>query len=155
LREASAYLLTMKNDATSPSMAGVYIPPQFLNLDEFKKAAGIFISPDGHTVRYLVQTQFNPFSTAAMDQLNSIIDTARGAEPNTAVADATISVTGYPVMLRDTRDFYNDDIKFVIGMTIIIVLLILTLLLRAIVAPLYLVFSVVFSYLSALGIGVI
>ena len=40
-------------------------------------------------------------------------------------------------------------------MTIIVVLLILTALLRAIVAPLYLVGSVILSYLSAVGIGVL
>ncbi len=155
LREASDYLLAMKQGATSPSMAGFYIPPQFLNLDEFKKAAGLFISPDGHTVRYLVQTQLNPFSTAAMDQVNAIIDTARDAQPNTALADAKVSMSGFPVMLRDTRDYYNHDIRLVILVTIFVVLLILIALLRAIVAPLYLILSVIISYLSALGIGVI
>src|SRR6185436_15731213 len=117
LREASQYLLAMKQDASTPSMAGFYIPPQFLNLDDFKKAAGIFVSPDGHTVRYLVQTQLNPFSTAAMDQVNAIIDTARDAQPNTALADAKVSMSGFPVMLRDTRDYYNHDIRLVIIVT--------------------------------------
>ena len=97
LREASQFLLAMKQDASTPSMAGFYIPPQFLNLDDFKKAAGIFVSPDGHTVRYLVQTELNPFSTAAMDQVNAITDTARDAQPNTALADAKISMSGFPV----------------------------------------------------------
>ena len=32
----------------------------------------MFISPDGHSVRYLVQTKLNPFSTEAMDQVNAI-----------------------------------------------------------------------------------
>lgn len=40
-------------------------------------------------------------------------------------------------------------------MTVCIVLLILIVLLRAIVAPLYLIGSVIVSYLAALGIGVI
>ena len=155
LREASQYLLAMKQDASTPSMAGFYIPPQFLNLDDFKKAAGIFVSPDGHTVRYLVQTQLNPFSTAAMDQVNAIIDTARDAQPNTALADAKVSMSGFPVMLRDTRDYYNHDIRLVIIVTIFVVLLILIALLRAIVAPVYLILSVIVSYLSALGIGVL
>ena len=58
-----------------------------------KKAAGFFISDDGHAARYLVQTEFNPFSTAAMDQVNSIEDTAREAQPNTALSDASASMT--------------------------------------------------------------
>ncbi len=126
-----------------------------MDLDDFKQAAAAFVSPDGHAVRYLIQTKLNPFGTDAMDQVNSITNTARGAQPNTALADASISMAGYPAMLRDTRDYYNHDIRFIVAATIMIVLLVLILLLRAIVAPLYLIGSVVISYLSALGIGVI
>ncbi|GAB3027282.1 MMPL/RND family transporter [Mycobacterium bourgelatii] len=155
LSEAAAFLLTMRNEAADPAMAGFNIPPQILHLDEFKKAAKMFISPDGHTVRYVVQTKLNPFSSQAMDQVNAILDAARSAQPNTRLSDATISMTGYPVTLRDTRDYYQHDIRFIIAITVIVVLLTLMALLRAVVAPLYLVASVVLSYLSAVGIGVL
>jgi putative drug exporter of the RND superfamily len=155
LGDASAFLLAMQQDASSPSMAGFYIPPEVLTNDEFKKAAKLFISPDGHTARYLIQTKLNPFSTAAMDQVDDITNTARGAQPNTALADASVSMAGYPATLRDTRDYYDQDLRFIILVTVIVVLLVLIALLRAIVAPLYLIGSVVLSYLSALGIGVI
>ena len=155
LGDASVFLLAMKNDAATPSMAGFYIPPQVLLSDDFKKAAEFFISADGHTARYLIQTKYNPFSTAAMDQVNSITDTARGAQPNTALADAEISMTGYSATLRDAREYYNHDIRFIIALTVIVVFLILVALLRAIVAPLYLIGSVIISYLAALGIGVV
>ena len=155
LGDASVFLLAMKNDAATPSMAGFYIPPQVLLSDDFKKAAAFFISADGHTARYLIQTKYNPFSTAAMDQVNSITDTARGAQPNTALADAEISMTGYSATLRDAREYYNHDIRFIIALTVIVVFLILVALLRAIVAPLYLIGSVIISYLAALGIGVV
>jgi putative drug exporter of the RND superfamily len=155
LGEASAFLLAMKNGATKPSMAGFYIPPQILTQNEFKSAAAAFISPDGHATRYIIQTQLDPFSIAAMDQVNSITDAARGAQPNTTLADAKISMVGVSAMLRDTRDYYNHDIEFFVLATIVIVLLILMVLLRAVVAALYLIGSVVISYMSALGLGVI
>ena len=155
LADASAFLLAMKSDASAPSMAGFYIPPQVLTRDEFKKAATAFVSPDGHAVRYLVQTKLDPFSTAAMDQVNAILDAARGAQPNTALADAKISMGGVSAGLRDTRDYYHNDFQFFVFATILIVLLIMIVLLRAIVAPLYLIGSVVISYLSALGLGVL
>jgi len=155
LDEAAAFLLAMRNDAADPSMAGFNLPAQILQLDDFKKAAKVFISADGHTARYLVQTTLNPFSVEAMDQVNEISDTARGAQPNTQLADATISMGGFPAALRDTRDYYEHDIRFIIVMTLVVVLLILMTLLRAIVAPLYLVASVVISYFAALGISVL
>jgi RND superfamily putative drug exporter len=145
----------MKRDAPGQPMAGFYIPPQIFAENDFKKAADIFFSPDGHSVRYLVQTKLNPFSTEAMDQVNLITDTAHKAQPNTTLADASISMAGMSVGLRDTRDYYNQDIQFIIIATIVVVLLILIALLRAVVAPLYLIASVVISYMSALGIGVV
>ncbi|HET9892164.1 MAG TPA: MMPL family transporter [Mycobacterium sp.] len=155
LGESAAFLLSLKRDAAQPAMAGFNIPPQLLHLEEFQKAAKAFISPDGHSVRYLVQTKLNPFSTEAMDQVNAIDAAARGAQPNTALADATVSMAGFTVGLKDTRDYYQHDIRFIIAVTLLVVLVTLIALLRAIVAPLYLVASVVISYLSAVGIGVI
>jgi putative drug exporter of the RND superfamily len=155
LGDASGFLMAMKYGASAPPMAGFFIPPQVLTRDDFKKAAGIFISPDGHAARYLVQTKLNPFSIAAMDQVNSVINTARQAQPNTTLADAKVSMAGISVGLRDTRDYYNKDFNFIIVTTVVIVFLILIGLLRAIVAPLYLICSVIVSYLSALGIGTI
>ncbi|CDO30786.1 RND family transporter [Mycolicibacterium porcinum] len=155
LDQASAFLLTMRNDASDPAQAGFNIPPEVLNMPEFKKASSAYVSPDGRSVRYLVQTKLNPFSSEAMDQVNQIQDIARGAQPNTTLADASISMGGFPASLRDTRDYYQQDIRFIMTATLIVVLLILMLLLRSIIAPLYLVGSVVVSYFAALGISVL
>jgi RND superfamily putative drug exporter len=179
LGQASAFLMGMKSDATTPAMSGFYLPAQALsyatgsggtptalpgevqellgglNADQLKKFAAAFVSPDGHAVRYLIQTHFNPFSGAAMDQVNAMAAAAAGAQPNTTLADATVSTVGLPVFVKETRDYYGQDLRFVIVMTVCVVLLILIALLRAVVAPLYLIGSVIVSYLSALGIGVI
>lgn len=53
------------------------------------------------------------------------------------------------------RDYYNHDLRFIILTTVAVVFLILVMLLRAIVAPLYLVGTVILSYLSSLGVGVL
>ncbi|MBN9634978.1 MAG: MMPL family transporter, partial [Actinobacteria bacterium] len=155
LDQAGAFLLSMKQNAGGPTQAGFNIPPEVLKLEAFKSASKMFISPDGHSVRYLVLTKLDPFSAAAMDQVNTIRDTARGAQPNTSLSDATVSMGGYPVALKDTRDYYQNDIRFIIIVTIAVVLLILMLLLRSLIAPLYLVGSLVLSYFAALGIGVV
>lgn len=155
LDQASSFLLAMKRDATTQSMAGFYIPGQILNGEEFRKAAAIFISPDGRTARFLVQSKLNPFATPAMDQVNEVLAAARGAQPNTTLADASIGMTGLTVTLRDTRDYYYQDLRLIITTTILVVLGILIVLLRALVAPLYLIVSVILSYLSALGLGVV
>ena len=155
MNQAAELLLSMKRDATQPSMAGMYIPPQVLTSDDFKNAAKMFFSPDGHSVRYVVETKFDPFSAAAMDQVASILDTARGAQPNTSLSDASISIVGTTAMYSAMRSYSYDDVRLIVIMTLLVVFVILILLLRAIVAPLYLIASVVISFMSAVGVGVI
>ncbi len=155
LDQAAAFLLSLRNDAGGPSMAGFNIPPEVLGTADFRAASKAFISADGHWARYLVFTKLDPFSPAAMDQVNAILDTARAAQPNTTLQGATISMGGFPAALRDTRDYYRADIRYIVAATVIVVFITLMLLLRAIVAPLYLVGSVVISYFGALGIGIL
>ncbi|GFG64690.1 putative transport protein MmpL12 [Mycobacterium kubicae] len=155
LNEASDFLLGVKRDAERPNMAGFNIPPQIMTRDEFKKGAQFFLSPDGHAARYFVQSALGPSSKEGMDQVNKILEAARSAQPNSELADAKVELVGVPSGLRDTREFYNHDIKFIVIATIIIVFFILVILLRAIVAPLYLIASVLISFLSALGLAVI
>jgi putative drug exporter of the RND superfamily len=154
MNQAADLLLSIKHDAAQPSMAGMYIPPQVLTTNDFRNAAELFISPDGHSARYFVETKYDPFSTQAMDQVQTILDTAQGAQPNTTLSDATISMVGTTPMYSAIRSYYDQDLRLIIVLTLVVVFLILVALLRAIVAPLYLIASVVISYLSAMGLGV-
>jgi RND superfamily putative drug exporter len=155
MNQAADLLLSMNRDASRNSMAGMYIPPKVITSDDFKNAAKMFLSTDGHSARFSVETKFDPFSTAAMDQVASILNTARGAQPNTSLSDASISVVGTTAMYSAMRSYYNDDVRLIVVVTLLVVFLTLVALLRAIVAPLYLIASVVLSYLSALGVGVV
>jgi putative drug exporter of the RND superfamily len=155
MNQAADLLLSMNRDASQTAMSGMYIPPKVITSDDFKNAAKMLISPDGHSVRYIVETKFDPFSTDAMDQVASILSTARGAQPNTSLSDASISVVGTTAMYSAMRSYYNDDVRLIVVVTLVVVFLILVALLRSIVAPLYLIASVVISFLSALGVGVV
>jgi RND superfamily putative drug exporter len=155
LSRASAFLLSMKLNASDPGVAGFYISPEILGNDQFKDVAKVFMSRDGHSARYLVQSSLDPYDTKAMDQVNSILATARGAQANTSLADASISMSGMTPYYSELRDYFNHDLRFIVLITVAVVFLILVLLLRAVVAPLYLVGTVILSCLASLGIGVI
>jgi putative drug exporter of the RND superfamily len=154
LSHASAFLLAMKLNASQPGEAGFYISPEILDNDQFKDIAAVFMSPDGHAARFLVQSKLDPYDTRAMDQVKSITATARGAQVNTSLADASVSMSGLTPYYSEMRDYFNQDLRFIILMTVAVVFVTLVLLLRAVVAPLYLVATVILSYLSSLGIGV-
>jgi RND superfamily putative drug exporter len=71
------------------------------------------------------------------------------------LADAKVTMVGFTRGQNDIRNYYNSDIRYIVLVTLIVVFFILVVLLRAILAPLYLVVTVVLSYMSALGITVI
>lgn len=62
----------------------------------------------------MVETKFDPFSTDAMDQVQTILNTAQGAQPNTTLSDATISMVGTTPMYSAIRNYYDHDLRLII-----------------------------------------
>jgi len=88
----------------------------------------------------------NPYSTEAFDLVEPIRDVAQAAAPSTLV--------GGPTAIEfDVRDAAGWDSIVIPPIVLLVVLLILIGLLRAIVAPLVLVGTVIVSFLAALGVG--
>ena len=154
MNQAAGLLESIKSGATSSSMAGMYIPPQVLTTQDFKNASTLLFSADGHSARYAVESALPPFSTEAMDQVSGILGAAQGAQPNTTLSEANISMVGTTPMYATMRGDYKRDLTLIVLVTLAVVFGILVALLRAVVAPLYLIASVVISYLAALGMGV-
>ena len=111
MNQAADLLMSMKRDASDPSMAGMYIPPQVLTTNDFKNAAKLFISPDGHSARYLVESKFDPFSTAGDGPGPDRSSTLRGARSRTRRCRMPpISMVGTTPMYSAIRSYYDHDL---------------------------------------------
>ena len=87
-----------------------------------------------------------PYSTEAFDLIEPIRDAASGAVEGTIVGGAT-------AVEFDVREAAGWDSTVIPPIVLIVVFLILVLLLRAVVAPLILIGTVIISFLAALGVG--
>ncbi len=96
-----------------------------------------------------------PYSAEAMDLSHQMVAVAEAARPNTSLAQARISVAGFPAVNSDIQRLLTADFIQLAASTLLIVGLILVLLLRALLAPLYLLGTVVLNYTASLGIGVL
>jgi RND superfamily putative drug exporter len=96
----------------------------------------------------LVQATLDPppYSTEAFDLIEPIREAAIGAAPGTIVGGATAVET-------DVREAAGWDSKVIPPIVLVVVFLILVALLRAVVAPLLLIGTVIISFLAALGVG--
>jgi RND superfamily putative drug exporter len=137
----------------SDNASGFYLPGDAFDNREFADMARHFLSRDGRTARFAIESSFNPYSSEAMKLAHEIIDVANSARPNTSLANATVSMAGFPAVNSDIQHLLGADFHQLGIATMLIVGLILVVLLRALVAPLYLLASVVLNYGAALGIG--
>jgi putative drug exporter of the RND superfamily len=87
-----------------------------------------------------------PYSTEAFDLIEPIRDAAHRAAPGTLVGGAS-------AVEFDVREAAAWDSTVIPPIVLVVVFLILALLLRAIVAPLVLIGTVILSFLAALGVG--
>ncbi len=141
----------------SDSSSGFYLPTNTFENRQFTDVAKQFLSPDGKTARFMIETSYDPpYSVEAMDLANQITHTANTARPNTSLAQATVSVAGFPPAVNSDiqRLLWADFAQLAIATTLIVGL-ILVLLLRALLAPIYLLGTVLLNYLASLGIGVL
>ncbi|WP_448405217.1 MMPL/RND family transporter [Mycolicibacterium sp. XJ647] len=138
----------------SDTSSGFYLPTSVFENRQFADVAEQFLSSDGKTARFVIESAVDPYSVEAMNLAHEMVDTANTARPNTSLADATVSVAGFPAVNSDIQRLLWSDFTLLAIATLIIVSLILVLLLRAIVAPLYLLGTVVLNYLASMGIGV-
>ena len=103
-------------------------------------------SEDGELVRLDATLSVDPFS----DEANDLVPELR-EEVKAAAEGETGLVGGVSAENYDTAETLREDARLIVPLILLLILVILGILLRALVAPLYLVATVVLSYAFALG----
>ena len=117
-------------------------------------AAARYVSADGKTVQWEASLKAGaPQSTAALHAIPSI-RAAVTAVARRAGASAS-GVAGEAPALYDVSNISGRDLRLIIPIAALAIGLVLLLVLRSLVAPLYLIVSVVLSYLASLGLSVL
>ncbi len=102
--------------------------------------------------RFDVILQDNPFSRSARANLERIEDAMLGALPESAQASARLYAMGPTASVRDLETVAQHDRQRIQLLVLGSVFVILVLLLRRLVVPIYLLMSVLFSYYVTLGV---
>jgi RND superfamily putative drug exporter len=131
--------------ATSPVPAADY---------QQYRATASYVSPDGRTVQFATGLAAGDASgTPAMNAVPGIRAAAAAVARSVQATDS--GVAGQAPALYDISSISADDLTKIIPMAILAIGLLLALVLRSLVAPLYLIASVGISYLAALGLAVL
>ncbi|MFC1442441.1 MMPL family transporter [Streptacidiphilus sp. N1-10] len=113
-----------------------------------------YVSPDGTTVQFRVElTAGSPDTSAAMNAVPDLRAKTTAVAQKIGATDS--GVLGQAAGLYDVSDTSSNDLGSVIPIAIAVIGLLLILVMRSLVAPLYLIASVALSYFSSLGLAVL
>ncbi len=121
---------------------------------EAYRATAAYVSADGRTIQFEAALKIGGQQTTAAMQATPAVRAAVAAAA--ARAGATQSgVAGEAASLYDVSSTSNSDLVHIVPIAILAIALLLALVLRSVVAPLYLIVSVALSYFAALGVATI
>jgi RND superfamily putative drug exporter len=118
------------------------------------RATGNFVSADGRTVQFSTGlVAGDPGNTPALHAVPAIRAETTRVQRSVGAIDSAVG--GQAPALYDISTISTSDLKKVIPIAILAIGILLALVLRSLVAPLYLIASVGLSYLAALGLSVL
>jgi putative drug exporter of the RND superfamily len=134
--------------------ASARVPPTERAEYQAYRASGPYVSADGYTISFATSLAAGSPSTTAAEEAAPAIraDAARAAQAAGATA---YGVTGQATFTYDVAQLSDSDLRTVIPIAVAVIAVLLALVMRSLVAPLYLIASVVLSYFSALGLTVL
>ena len=134
--------------------AAAHVPPEQRAAYQAYRASGSFVSADGKTISFATSLAAgNPASTAAEEAVPGI--RAAAARAAAAAGAPAYGVTGQAAFTYDVAQLSDNDLRTVIPIAVAVIAVLLALVMRSLIAPLYLIASVVLSYFSALGLTVL
>jgi RND superfamily putative drug exporter len=144
--------------ALGPAKALPPVPPPGTTVPvaayEVYRATSNYVSPDGRTVQYSTGLKAgDPGSTSAMRAVPSVRALTTRVARSAGATDSAVG--GEAPGLYDISSISSSDLQHVIPIAILAIGLLLAVVLRSLVAPLYLIASVGISYLAALGLSVL
>jgi len=129
--------------------AGTKVPVALYNSYH---ATAAFVGPQGHVIQFEASLRAGGQQTTAALNATPKIRSVVAAAARSSGADAA-GVAGEAAALYDVSSTSNHDLVNIIPVAILAIALLLAVVLRSLVAPLYLIVSVAFSYLAALGVA--
>jgi RND superfamily putative drug exporter len=146
----AAYGPPRATQASAPAQ----VPPARLAAYRSYRASGSYVSADGRTISFATSLAAgNATSTAAAQAVPAV--RAAAARAARAAGATASGVTGQAAFTYDVAQLSGGDLWTVIPIAVAVIAVLLALVMRSLIAPLYLIVSVVLSYFAALGLTVL
>ncbi|WP_128659264.1 MMPL family transporter [Paenibacillus sp. 598K] len=152
LGSAQTYL-TELSGAPNRELTGWFIPQQAIDMEEFQQALDVYMSEDRSIAKFDVVFEGNPYAQSTMDRIDELSVAAERGLRGAGYEQATFAIEGVTSMNHDLENISNGDYSRTVILMIVGIGLILILLLRSIVMPIYLIMSLLLTYYTSMAIA--
>lgn len=155
LKTAASYLRETAAATAGTGSGGFYLPPTAMTDERFALASGAFLSADGKVARMIVLGTSDAFGPEAAERSKQVALAVDEGLRGTSLAGSDVAITGMAATNNDIAELSGDDFRLVAIAALIAVFLVLLLLIRSVVASVFLLASVVLSYLATMGLAIL
>ena len=122
------------------------------SLPGLRKRLSVFLTDNARTTRLFVTLDQDPYTSTSLAAVDRIRSAGELALNKTPLQGTPVLVSGSASFFNDVRGLSNGDFKVILVAVILGIFLVLAILLRSVVAPTYLVLTVLLSFLATLGL---
>lgn len=151
LHSAKDYLVQLAN-ADNKEMTGWYIPEDVLKNKDFAQVFDTYMSKDRKVTTLDVIWDINPYSNEALAKTKDIQAAVERATKDTKLENAEVGVAGVSSIFADLQQISDADFSRTVTLMLIGIGIILIILLRSFVMPIYLIGSLILTYFTSAAI---
>ncbi len=132
-----------------------YLPPEVFENEDFKRGIKNFISPDGKSVRFIIEHDGDPATPEGISRIDAIKQAAKEAIKGTPLEGSTIFLGGTAATYKDMRDGSSYDLLIAGMSATALIFIIMLLITRSVVASAVIVGTVLLSLGTSFGLSVL
>ncbi|GIP40389.1 transporter [Paenibacillus sp. J31TS4] len=139
--------------APDDKMSGFYIPTEALKNSDFQQVFDTYLSKDRKVATFDIVFEGNPYSTESIDKVKDINESVHRAAKGTLLEGGQFGVNGVTGIYADLDQISEADYSRTVVLMLIGIAIILILLLRSIIMPLYLIASLILTYYTSMAVA--
>jgi RND superfamily putative drug exporter len=132
-----------------------YLPPEVFDNPEFKRGMKNFLSPDGHSVRFIISHEGDPMTQEGIEHIDAIKQAAKEAIKGTPLEGSKVYLAGTAATFKDMSDGSTFDLMIAAISALALIFIIMLLITRSVVASAVIVGTVVLSLGASFGLSVL
>ncbi|MFC4322173.1 MMPL family transporter [Litchfieldia salsa] len=138
--------------SSNGQMTGFYIPEDVLVSNDFEHALDAYMSQDRKVMTMEVIFTANPYSSEALEQIDEIKASVERAVKGTKLENATVAIGGVTSVYSDLDSISEQDYTRTVILMLAGISIILVVLLRSFIMPMYLIGSLILTYYTSMAI---